>query len=40
MPTSYQVYRQVVKAYPHSAPIQLILGINNNTVEKAQLSDE
>ncbi len=40
MPTNYQVYRQVVKAYPQKAPLQLTLGVNNNTVEKAQLSNK
>lgn len=38
LPTNYQVYRQVVKAYPQKAPLQLTLGVNNDTVEKAQLS--
>lgn len=35
--TNYQVYRQVVKAYPQKAPLQLTLGINDNTVEKAEV---
>ncbi|WP_009630127.1 hypothetical protein [Synechocystis sp. PCC 7509] len=40
LPTNYQVYRQVVKAYPQKSPLQLTLGVNDNTVEKAQLSSE
>lgn len=36
LPTNYQVYRQVVKAAPQKAPLQLTLGVNNDTVEKAQ----
>jgi hypothetical protein len=36
LPTNYQVYRQVVKAYPTRTPLQLTLGINNNSVEKAE----
>ncbi len=35
LPANYQVYRQVVKAYPQKAPLQLTLGVNNDTVEKA-----
>ncbi|MBW4663099.1 MAG: hypothetical protein KME01_02690 [Chroococcus sp. CMT-3BRIN-NPC107] len=38
LPTNYQVYRQVVKAYAQKAPLQLTLGVNNDTVEKAQPS--
>ncbi len=38
LPANYQVYRQVVKAYPQKVPLQLTLGVNNDTVEKAQLS--
>lgn len=38
LPANYQVYRQVVKAYPQKTPLQLTLGVNNDTVEKAQLS--
>lgn len=37
LPTNYQVYRQVVKAYPAQARLQLTLGVNNNSVEKAEL---
>ncbi len=40
LPTNYQVYRTVVKAYPQKPPLQLTLGINDNTVEKAQLSNQ
>lgn len=36
LPTNYQVYRQVVKAYPDQTPLKLTLGINNNSVEKAE----
>lgn len=35
LPTNYQVYRQVVKAYPSRTPLRLTLGINDNSVEKA-----
>lgn len=38
LPTNYQVYRQVVKAYPQRIPLQLTLGINDNSVEKADLN--
>lgn len=38
LPTNYQVYRQVVKAYPQKAPLQLTLGVNDDTVEKAQVN--
>ena len=40
LPTNYQVYRQVVKAYPQKSPLQLTLGVNDHTVEKAQLSSK
>ena len=36
LPTNYQVYRQVVKAYPQNTPLQLTLGVNDNSVEKAE----
>lgn len=36
LPTNYQVYRQVVKAYPSRTPLQLTLGVNDNSVEKAE----
>ena len=35
LPTNYEVYRQAVKAYPHT-PLQLTLGVNDNSVEKAE----
>lgn len=35
-PTNYQVYRQVVKAYPSQIPLRLTLGVNDNSVEKAE----
>ncbi|MBR8840436.1 MAG: hypothetical protein DSM106950_42245 [Stigonema ocellatum SAG 48.90 = DSM 106950] len=34
--TNYQVYRQVVKAYPSHIPLQLTLGISDNSVENAE----
>lgn len=37
LPTNYQVYRQVVKAYPQKTPLQITLGVNNDTVEKAEV---
>lgn len=36
LPTNYQVYRQVVKAYPLHTPLQLTLGVGDNSVEKAE----
>ncbi|MEA5506134.1 hypothetical protein VB735_24060 [Halotia wernerae UHCC 0503] len=36
LPTNYDVYRQVVKAYPSRTPLQLTLGVNDNSVEKAE----
>lgn len=38
LPTNYQVYRQVVKAYPQKLPLQLTLGVNDNSVEKAEFN--
>ncbi len=35
LPTNYQVYRQVVKAYPQQIPLKLTMGINNGSVLKA-----
>jgi len=35
LPTNYEVYRQVVKAYQRT-PLQLTLGVNDNSVEKAE----
>jgi hypothetical protein len=34
--TNYDVYRQVVKAYPQRTPLELTLGVNDNSVEKAE----
>ncbi|AFY31133.1 hypothetical protein [Calothrix sp. PCC 7507] len=36
LPTNYDVYRQVVKAYPSRTPLQLTLGVDDNSVEKAE----
>jgi len=36
LPTNYDVYRQVVKAYPSRIPLQLTLGLNDDSVEKAE----
>lgn len=36
LPTNYDFYRQVVKAYPQKTPLQLTLGINDDSVEKAE----
>lgn len=36
LPTNYDVYRQVVKAYPNQTPLQLTMGLNNGSVEKAE----
>ncbi|MDJ0801129.1 MAG: hypothetical protein QNJ51_30710 [Calothrix sp. MO_167.B12] len=36
LPTNYQVYRQVVKAYPSRTPLELTLGVNDDSVEKAE----
>ncbi|WGV24494.1 hypothetical protein [Halotia branconii] len=36
LPTNYDVYRQVVKAYPTQQALQLTLGVNDNSVEKAE----
>ena len=36
LPTNYQVYRRVVKAYPLRTPLQLTLGIGDNSVENAE----
>ncbi|ARV57496.1 hypothetical protein BZZ01_01575 [Nostocales cyanobacterium HT-58-2] len=36
LPTNHDVYRQVVKAYPSRTPLQLTLGVNDNSVEKAE----
>lgn len=36
LPTNYDVYREVVKAYPSHTPLQLTLGVDDNSVEKAE----
>ncbi len=36
LPTNYDVYRQVVKAYPSHTPLELTLGVNEDSVEKAE----
>ncbi len=36
LPTNYEVYRQVVKAYPSHTPLHLTLGVGDNSVEKAE----
>ncbi len=36
LPTNYDVYREVAKAYPFRPPLHLTLGINNFSVEKAE----
>ncbi|KYC40595.1 hypothetical protein WA1_26110 [Scytonema hofmannii PCC 7110] len=38
LPTNYQVYREVVKAHPSRTPLQLTLGVNDDSVEKAEPS--
>lgn len=37
LPTNYDVYRQVVKAYPSRTPLELTLGVNDDSVEKAEI---
>ena len=39
LPTNYDVYRQVVRAYPSRKPLQLTLGVNNGSVTKAELAN-
>ncbi|HEY9607956.1 hypothetical protein [Allocoleopsis sp.] len=39
LPTNYDVYRQVARAYPSRKPLQLTLGVNNASVTKAKLAD-
>ncbi|MBD2416036.1 hypothetical protein FACHB389_34695 [Nostoc calcicola FACHB-389] len=36
LPTNYDVYRQVVKAYPARQALELTLGVNDDSVEKAE----
>ena len=40
LPTNYQVYRQVARAYPYGKSLKLTLGINNASVEKAEPLDK
>lgn len=40
LPTNYDVYRQVARAYPSRKPLQLTLGINDRSVTKAELAGE
>lgn len=39
LPTNYDVYRQVARAYRSRRPLQLTLGINDSSVTKAELAD-
>jgi len=36
LPTNYEVYRQVAKTYPTQTPLNLTLGVNDASVEKAE----
>ncbi|MFN6442087.1 MAG: hypothetical protein RMY35_035175 [Nostoc sp. DedSLP01] len=36
LPTNYDVYRQVVKAYPSKTRLELTFGLNDDSVEKAE----
>lgn len=36
LPTNYDVYRTVVKAYPERTPLELTLGVGDRSVEKAE----
>lgn len=36
LPTNYDVYRQVVKAYPNRTPLELTLGVGDDSVQKAE----
>lgn len=36
LPTNYQVYRQAVRAHADQRPLTLTLGVNNNSVQKAE----
>jgi len=39
LPTNYDVYREVVKAKRSHTPLQLTLGVGDNSVEKAETVD-
>lgn len=36
LPTNHDVYREVVKAYPTRTPLELTLGVEDRSVEKAE----
>jgi hypothetical protein len=36
LPTNYDVFRQAVKALPTQTPLELTLGVNNGSVQKAE----
>lgn len=36
LPTKYAVYRQIVRVYPDQPPLELTLGVNESSVEKAE----
>lgn len=36
LPTNYQVYRQAIKAHASGTPLELTLGVNDGSVEKAE----
>ncbi|MBD2341135.1 hypothetical protein H6G64_29625 [Calothrix sp. FACHB-156] len=38
-PTNYDVYREVAKSYPGRIPLAFTLGVNEDTVEKAEQAD-
>lgn len=40
LPTNYDVYRQVARAYPSRKPLQLTLGISDRSVTKAELAGQ
>lgn len=40
LPTNYDVYRQVARAYPSQKPLQLTLGISDRSVTKAELASQ
>jgi hypothetical protein len=36
LPTDYAVYRQIARVYPDQPPLELTLGVNESSVEKAE----
>jgi hypothetical protein len=36
LPTKYSVYRQIARVYPDQPPLELTLGVNESSVEKAE----